>query len=83
MRPETIGVSLDDAGGHKVTVRNFEQPGFVTHIYAAFENGENQTVQLGQQIPLQRGQSIGVTLHTADFHIFGGEGEVALSMEAK
>ena len=29
----------------------------------------------------ERGQSIGVTFHTQDFHIFGGEGEGSLPMD--
>ena len=80
IRPETIEVSLDGAGDQTVSVQNFEQLGAVTYIYAAFDNGESLTVQIGQQIPLKRGQKIGVTLHTANFHIFGGEDEVALPM---
>ena len=80
IRPETIGVSLDGHGDDTVTVRNFEQLGAVTYIYAAFENGETLTVQLAQQVPLQRGQTIGVTFDSNDFHIFGGEGERALAM---
>jgi hypothetical protein len=37
-------------------------------------------VQLAQQIPLTRGQTLGVTLHTKDSHIFGGKDEVSLPM---
>jgi ABC-type sugar transport system ATPase subunit len=80
IRPETIGVSLDGHGDQQITVRNFEQLGAVTYIYGAFPNGETLTVQLAQQIPLERGQQVGVTLHTENFHIFGGEGERALRM---
>ncbi len=81
IRPETIGVSLDGESDDHVKVQNYEQLGSVTYIYAAFDNGEKLTVQLPHQIPLQRGQTISVTLHTENFHIFGGEGETALPME--
>lgn len=77
IRPEAIGVSLDGAGDATVTVQTFEQLGSVTYIYGAFANGETLTVQLPEQIPLTRGQSIGVTLPTEAFHVFG-EDEVAL-----
>ncbi len=55
------------------TVKNFEQLGSVTYIYTAFPNGETLTVQLPRQIPLTRGQTIGVTFEPASFHLFGGE----------
>ena len=71
IRPEAIGVSLDGEGDGKITVQNFEQLGSVTYIYGAFANGERLTVQLGQQVPLSRGQDIGVTLPTEAFHLFG------------
>ncbi len=77
VRPESIGVSLDGTGDEKVKVQNFEQLGAVTYIYAAFANGEALTVQLPHQIPLERGQEIGVTFHAENFHIFG-EDEVTL-----
>ncbi len=80
VRPEAIGVSLEGDGDAQVTVRNFEQLGSVTYIYTAFDNGETLTVQLPRQIPLTRGQVIGVTLDPASFHLFGGEGERALPM---
>ena len=81
IRPEAIGVSLEGHGDERITVRNFEQLGAVTYIYGAFANGEPLTVQLAQQMPLERGQSIGVTFHTQDFHIFGGENEQSLPMD--
>jgi ABC-type sugar transport system ATPase subunit len=80
VRPESIGVSLDGEGDAQVTVRNFEQLGSVTYIYTGFPNGETLTVQLPRQIPLSRGQTIGVTFDPAAFHLFGGEGERALPM---
>jgi len=80
IRPETIDVSLDGEGDETITVQNFEQLGSVTYIYGTFANGETLTVQLGQQIPLKRGQTLSVTLHTKDFHIFGGEKEQSLPM---
>ncbi|KMW60561.1 Maltose/maltodextrin transport ATP-binding protein MalK [Candidatus Rhodobacter oscarellae] len=76
IRPEAIGVSLDGAGDATVTVQNFEQLGAVTYIYAAFANGERLTVQLPEQVPLTRGQEIGVTLPTEAFHIFGEDERV-------
>jgi len=80
IRPEAIGVSLEGDGDRQVKVQNFEQLGSVTYIYAAFDNGETLTVQISRQIPLKRGQIIGVTLTTKDFHLFGGEGERALKV---
>ena len=78
IRPESIGVHLDGGGDASVTVQNFEQLGAVTYIYTAFDNGETLTVQLPAQIALTRGQRIGVTLPDDAFHIFAGEGDVAL-----
>ena len=80
VRPETIGVSLEGEGDMQIKVQNFEQLGSVTYIYGAFPNGERLTVQLAQQIPLKRGQTVGVTLNTQNFHIFGGDSEQALPM---
>ena len=60
--------------------QNFEQVGSVTYIYGRFANGDPLTVQLAQQIPLTRGQFLGVTLHTKDFHVFGGKDELSLPM---
>ncbi len=80
VRPEAIGVSLDGQGDVQVVVKNFEQLGSVTYIYTAFDNGETLTVQLPRQIPLTRGQTIGVTFDPASFHLFGGEGDRALPM---
>jgi ABC-type sugar transport system ATPase subunit len=80
VRPEAIGVSLDGHGDVQVVVKNFEQLGSVTYIYTAFANGETLTVQLPRQIPLTRGQTIGVTFDAASFHLFGGEGDRALPM---
>ncbi|MEM9427511.1 MAG: sn-glycerol-3-phosphate ABC transporter ATP-binding protein UgpC [Pseudomonadota bacterium] len=77
IRPEAIDVSLEGNGDGQVEVRNFEQLGAVTYIYAAFPNGEPLTVQLARQVPLTRGQKVGVTLPTDSFHIFG-EDERAL-----
>jgi len=38
------------------------------------------TVQLAQQIPLKRNQTLGVTLNPSDFHIFGGDADASLPM---
>jgi ABC-type sugar transport system ATPase subunit len=81
IRPEAIEVSLEGHGDEQIKVQNFEQLGSVTYIYGAFANGEALTVQLAHQIPLQRGQTVGVTLHSKDFHIFGGEDEMSLPMD--
>ena len=83
LRPETIGVSLEGAGDMTVKVQNFEQLGAVTYIYTVFANGETLTVQLAQQIPLRRGQDIGVTFDPTRFHIFAGEGERALLLHGR
>jgi len=73
IRPESIGVSLDKQGDAIVKVQNFEQLGAITYIYAAFDNGEPLTVQLPEQVPLTRGQEIGVTFASEAFHIFGSD----------
>ncbi len=79
IRPERIGVSLDGHGDEVITVENYEQLGAVTYIYGAFANGERLTVQHAHQIPLKRGQQIGVTFPTEAFHLFG-EDEKTLEM---
>ncbi len=81
IRPEAIDVSLEGKGAERITVQNFEQLGAVTYIYGAFASGETLTVQLARQIQLERGQEISVSMHAADFHIFGGDGEKSLPME--
>ena len=70
VRPEAIGVSLDGEGDAKATVRNFEQLGAITYIYSELASGEPLTVQLASQIPLDRGQEIGVTLPADTLHVF-------------
>ncbi|MGJ8585535.1 MAG: ABC transporter ATP-binding protein [Marinosulfonomonas sp.] len=80
IRPESIHVSLEDEGDASVEVQHFEQLGAITYIYTRFENGETLTVQLPEQISLERGQKIGVTLPSESFHIFAGEKEEALSL---
>ncbi len=70
VRPEAIGVSLDGDGDAKATVRNFEQLGAITYIYSELATGEPLTVQLASQIPLNRGQEIGVTLPAESLHVF-------------
>ena len=82
IRPEAIGVSLEGEGDMQIKVQNFEQLGSVTYIYGTFQNGERLTVQIPQQIPLKRGQVVGVTFAEKDFHVFGGEGERALELTA-
>ncbi|EBA07518.1 ABC transporter ATP-binding protein [Sagittula stellata] len=79
IRPERIGVSLDGHGDEVITVENYEQLGAVTYIYGVFANGERLTVQHAHQIPLKRGQKIGVTFPTEAFHLFG-EDEKTLEM---
>lgn len=83
LRPETIGVSLDGVGDMAVKVQNFEQLGSVTYIYTTFANGETLTVQLAQQIPLKRGQTIGVSFDPTRLHIFAGEDEKALEISGR
>jgi len=57
VRPEAIGVSLDNQGDASVTVKNFEQLGAITYIYTEFDNGETLTVQL-PELCRGRGDSI-------------------------
>ncbi|MBP0482510.1 ABC transporter ATP-binding protein [Sagittula salina] len=76
IRPEAVGVSLHGHGdvGHGdevIRVENYEQLGAVTYIYGAFANGEKLTVQHAHQIPLRRGQEVGVRFPTEAFHLFG------------
>jgi ABC-type sugar transport system ATPase subunit len=71
IRPERVAVSLDGAGDLTARVENFEQLGAVTYIYCALPNKERLTVQHAQQIPLTRGQSLGVSFPTEALHLFG------------
>ena len=73
IRPEAIEVSLDGVGDAQVKVQNYEQLGAITYIYTAFENGETLTVQLPRQIPLRRGQMIGVSFDAEAAHVFGAD----------
>jgi len=70
VRPESIGVSLDGSGDIKATVDNFEQLGAITYIYSRLNTGESLTVQLASQMPLQRGQTIGVSFDESTLHVF-------------
>jgi len=70
VRPESIGVSLDGRGDATATVENFEQLGAITYIYSTLSTGEALTVQLASQMPLQRGQSIGLTFSAETLHVF-------------
>ena len=81
IRPESIDVSLEGEGDIQIQVQNYEQLGAVTYIYGVFGNDEPLTVQLNRQIPIQRDQTIGVTLRTEYFHIFGGEDDQSLPMD--
>ena len=80
IRPEAIEVSLEGHGDQQIEVENFEQLGSVTYIYGAFPDGEKLTVQVAQQIPLKRGQKVGVSFPTEAMHVFAGEGELNLPM---
>lgn len=80
VRPEAIEVSLEGRGDQQIEVENFEQLGAMTYIYGAFPNGEKLTVQIARQIPLQRGQKVGVSFPAEAIHVFAGEGEVNLPM---
>ena len=80
IRPEAIEVSLEGAGDQQIEVENFEQLGAVTYIYGLFPNAERLTVQVSQQIPLQRGQKVGVIFPTEAIHVFAGDGELNLTM---
>ncbi len=70
VRPESIAVSLDGSGDTTATVENFEQLGAITYIYSRLTTGEPLTVQLASQIPLQRGQTIGVSFDASTLHVF-------------
>ncbi|MCF8484814.1 MAG: sn-glycerol-3-phosphate ABC transporter ATP-binding protein UgpC [Rhodobacteraceae bacterium] len=80
IRPEGIEVFLEGGGDLVAKVQNYEQLGAVTYIYTTLPNGETLTVQLPQQIPLRRGQEIGVRFDPARVHVFAGEGERALEL---
>ncbi len=83
IRPENIGVSLDGDGDVRAKVNSFEQLGAITYIYSELSTGEALTVQLAAQIPLQRGQEIGVTIPQEALHVFGGDNGVSLTRIAK
>ncbi len=70
VRPESIDVSLDGEGDTTAKVENFEQLGAITYIYSKLATGESLTVQLASQLPLQRGQTIGVSFDAATLHVF-------------
>jgi len=70
VRPESINVSLDASGDTTAIVKNFEQLGAITYIYSELTTGEPLTVQLASQIPLQRGQTIGVKFDAQTLHVF-------------
>ena len=70
IRPEAVGVSLDQAGDLTATVKTYEQLGAITYIYSELPGGETLTVQQGAQLPLRRGQAIGVTLPAEALHVF-------------
>ncbi len=73
VRPESIGVSLDGEGDATATVENFEQLGAITYIYSTLSTGESLTVQLASQMPLQRGQTIGVAFSADTLHVFDND----------
>jgi len=73
IRPEAIGVSLEGEGDLTARVNSFEQLGAITYIYSELPTGEALTVQLAAQIPLARGQEIGVTLPADALHVFAGD----------
>ena len=81
--PETIGVSLEGEGDIKARVNSFEQLGAITYIYSELSTGESLTVQLAAQIPLQRGQEIGVTLPAEALHVFGGDDGASIAANLK
>lgn len=70
VRPESIDVSLDETGDTTAVVQNFEQLGAITYIYSKLATGESLTVQLASQIPLERGQTIGVSFNDSTLHVF-------------
>ena len=74
VRPESLLVSLDGKGDIEATVRNYEQLGSITYIYCTISTGEPLTVQLASQVPLQRGQTIGVSMPEAKLHVFAADG---------
>ena len=74
IRPEAVGVDVGGAGDLSLTVDTFEQLGAVTYIYGRLPSDERLTVQLARQVPLARGQSVGVTLPTEAFHLFDADG---------
>lgn len=73
VRPESIGVSLDGTGDTTVTVQNIEQLGAITYIYSTMTTGEPLTVQLASQLPLQRGQTLGVSFVAESLHVFNND----------
>ncbi len=79
IRPERVAVSLDGGGDMTVTVENYEQLGAVTYIYCTFPGGERLTVQHAQQIPLRRGQTLGVSFPPDALHLFGPD-DTAMEM---
>jgi ABC-type sugar transport system ATPase subunit len=83
IRPEAIRVALDGAGEMQGTVRSFEQLGAITYIYSELSNGEKLTVQVPEQVPLSRGQVIGITLPEAAVHVFREPDGAGLALDRK
>jgi ABC-type sugar transport system ATPase subunit len=78
IRPESVPVSLDGAGDLTATVTTFEQLGAITYIYTTLPGGETLTVQHMSQLPLKRGQKIGVSLPPEVLHVFDTQTGAAL-----
>ncbi len=70
IRPETIEVSLEGKGDYMAKIDSFEQLGSTTFIYSKLSTGEKLTVQLASQVPLKKGQEIGVTFDKEKLHVF-------------
>ncbi|MEO0542720.1 MAG: sn-glycerol-3-phosphate ABC transporter ATP-binding protein UgpC [Pseudomonadota bacterium] len=73
VRPEALSVSLDGKGDVTATVSSFEQLGAITYIYSELASGERLTLQLPSQMPLARGQEIGVTMPMDRLHVFSND----------
>jgi ABC-type sugar transport system ATPase subunit len=82
IRPEDIEVSTDGTEDITVRVNNFEQLGSMTYIYTQLANGENLTVQLPHQVPLERNQELPISFPSSSIHVFGNDDEKAVELEA-
>ena len=74
VRPEHIEIVEDGASDLDVTVDLSEALGSDTFVYATADELPQLTIHQGGQIPLSRGQKLGLKLRADQLHLFGPNG---------